>query len=350
LTIGFARRFATYKRGNLLLSDPERLKRILLDQHRPVQLLVAGKAHPNDRFGKALVQQMSQFLAQPELRGRAIFLQDYDMVLGQHMVSGVDVWLNTPLRPNEACGTSGMKVLVNGGLNVSVLDGWWDEVFDQPESGLSPGWIVGSREPGTPEELAQRDAASLFDILENHVIPEFYDRDRDGIPHRWIDRVKESMARLTPQFSATRMLHEYIEHAYVPAARAFAGRSADGAKLADELVQWHDRVSSHWSHVRIGQVRITEEANHAEFEVECWLDDIAVDSVRVELYAEGEGDHPTEVVPMQACRELPGAVNGFVFCCSMDCQRPKSDYAVRIIPHHAAAFVPLENSNIVWDH
>ncbi len=349
LTIGFARRFATYKRANLLLSDPERFKRMLLDKHRPIQLLVAGKAHPSDKFGKALVQQMAQFLTQPELRGRAIFLQDYDMVLGQHMVAGVDVWLNTPMRPNEACGTSGMKVLVNGGLNVSVLDGWWDEVFDHPNAGLSPGWVVGSREPGSPQELAERDAASLFDVLEKQVIPEFYDRDEDGIPHRWIDRVKESMARLTPQFSATRMMHEYIEHAYLPAARAYAARTADGARLACEVLQWSERVSRHWNHVRIGMQRVTQEADHAKVQVECWLDDISPESVRVELYAEAKGEFPAEKVPMQACRELPGAVNGFLFCGQVGSRRPLSDYAVRVVPFHPAAFIPLENACILWD-
>ncbi len=286
LTIGFARRFATYKRANLLLSDPNRLKRLLLDEHRPVKLLVSGKAHPNDGYGKELVQKMTRFLGQPELRGRAIFLEDYDMVLGQHLVAGVDVWLNTPLRQNEACGTSGMKVLVNGGLNVSILDGWWDEAIDFNEpTETRPGWIVGSREGGAFDDLYRRDAASVFDVLEHHVIPEFYDRDEDGIPHRWVERVKESMARLTPRFSATRMLHEYIEQAYLPAARGFADRSADGARLASELQDWNDSVRSHWSHVRIGQVRSSTEDGQTRVSVECWLDDLPANGANVQLYA-----------------------------------------------------------------
>ena len=350
LTIGFARRFATYKRATLLLSDPERLKRLLLDEQRPVQLIVAGKAHPNDGFGKELVQQMTQFLSQPELRGRAVFLEDYDMVLGQHLVAGVDVWLNTPLRPNEACGTSGMKVLVNGGLNVSVLDGWWDEAVERDDLPLRPGWIVGTRELGSVDEVRRRDAASLFDVLEHEVIPEFYDRDVDGIPHRWIDRVKESMAQLTPQFSATRMLHDYIEHAYLPAARAYAARTADDAALATEVRQWSDRIKAHWSHVRIGQVRSFDDEDARRVSVEVWLDDIPPDSVRVEFYSEPQSGGPASVVTFELAEELPGAINGFRFVGQVPDDRPVSDYTVRIVPYHPASFVPIENDCILWEH
>jgi len=351
LTIGFARRFATYKRANLLLSDTERLKQLLLDEHRPVQLIVAGKAHPNDGFGKELVQRMTTFLRQPELRGRALFLEDYDMVLGQHLVAGVDVWLNTPHRPNEACGTSGMKVLVNGGLNISILDGWWDEAVDTAETEVPrPGWIVGSREGGSFEELYQRDAASLFDILENQVVPEFYDRDEDGIPHRWVDRVKESMAQLTPQFSATRMLHEYISEAYLPAAKAYAARSADGAKLAAELLEWSDGVDSHWCHVRIGQVRSTDNEDGRHVSVECWLDDLPADGARVELYAEqGSGQAP-DIISLEQSDSLPGSVNGFHFRGVVPHDRLLSNFTARVVPHHPAAFIPVENQNILWEH
>ncbi len=351
LTIGFARRFATYKRANLFLADPDRLKRLLLDEHRPVQLVVAGKAHPNDNFGKELVQRMTRFLCQPELRGRAIFLEDYDMVLGQHLVGGVDVWLNTPLRPNEACGTSGMKVLVNGGLNVSILDGWWDEAVDFDEDDdTRPGWIVGNRQGGSFNDLYQRDAASLFDVLENHVIREFYDRDEDGIPHRWVDRVTESMARLTPQFSATRMLHEYVSGSYLPAARAYAQRAADGGKPAAELLEWNDGVNQHWNHVRLGQVRCQVEGDQQRVSVECWLDDMPENGAKVELYAEsGLGSSPA-IFELNDASALPGAVNGFVFSGLIPSDRPASDYTVRVVPHHPAAFVPIENQNILWEH
>lgn len=350
LTIGFARRFAAYKRANLLLADPIRLKRLLLDQQRPVQLIVAGKAHPNDGHGKSLVRQMTQFLSQPDLRGRAVFLEDYDMVLGQHLVAGVDVWLNTPLRPNEACGTSGMKVLVNGGLNVSVLDGWWDEAAERGDPSRCPGWIVGSREPGSTAELNARDAASLLDVLELQVIPEFYDRDEDGVPHRWVERVKESMVQLMPHFSATRMLHEYIEHAYLPAARGFAARAADGARLASELAEWNDRLRRQWNHVRLGQVRCSEESGRHRISVECWLDGIPPDEVRVELYAAATAGELPTTIEMQQSGELGGSINGFLYCGEVPGDRPPSDYTVRIVPHHPAAFVPVENHCILWEH
>ncbi len=349
LTIGFARRFATYKRADLLLSNPERLKRLLLDQHRPVQLIIAGKAHPNDGFGKALVQQMTQFLSQPELRGRAVFLEDYDMVLGQHLVAGVDVWLNTPLRPNEACGTSGMKVLANGGLNVSILDGWWDEAIDDIQGADRPGWVIGTRELGSLDELNDRDAASLFNVLEHEVVPEFYDRDADGIPHRWIDRVKSSMASLTPQFSATRMLHEYIQYAYLPAARAYSERSANDVELAKELRCWSDRLNASWNHVRIGQARYSDANGHRTATVEVWLDDIQPENVRVQLYADACADKPVSILNLQLCHELPGSVNGFVFGGEVTDSRQPSEYAVRVIPYHAAAFIPLEIQCIRWE-
>ncbi|MDA1013790.1 MAG: alpha-glucan family phosphorylase [Planctomycetota bacterium] len=351
LTIGFARRFATYKRANLLLSEPERLKRLLLDEHRPVQLLVAGKAHPNDGYGKDLIQQMTRFLSQPDLRGRAVFLEDYDMVLGQHLVAGVDVWLNTPLRPNEACGTSGMKVLVNGGLNVSILDGWWDEAVDFSEPDQSrPGWIVGSRDGGSFDELYRRDSASLLGVLEQQVVPEFYDRAEDGIPHRWVERIRESMSRLTPQFSATHMLHQYIDEAYLPAARAYAQRSADGARIATDLLEWDAGVTTHWNHLRIGQVHTTTEGDRQRVNVECWLDDLPAGGVRVELFAESASGESQEVLVLEQTRELPGAVNGFVFSGTVPQGRPVSDFTVRIIPHHPAAFVPIEDQRILWEH
>jgi starch phosphorylase len=349
LTLGFARRFASYKRANLMLVDPQRLKNMLLDKHRPVQLVVAGKAHPNDELGKALIQQVTLFLRQPELRGRTVFLEDYDMVVGQHMVAGVDVWLNTPLRPNEACGTSGMKVLANGGLNVSILDGWWDEALDGYNSSPQPGWVVGSRANGAAEDLEAVDAASLFDVLEQQVIPEFYDRDEDGIPHRWVHRVKSSMAMLTPQFSATRMLHEYIDRAYLPAASAYAARCANYAALAKEIREWTELLRSEWHHIRLGRLWYTDADGQPMAHVECWLDDIPGTAVRIQLYADAGEGLPVSIVTLQQDRELPGSVNGFVYCGLIPGDRRPSDYSVRVIPYHAGAMVPIENQCIYWN-
>jgi starch phosphorylase len=271
-------------------------------------------------------------------------------VLGQHLVSGVDVWLNTPLRPNEACGTSGMKVLVNGGLNVSILDGWWDEAVEFSDDKLRPGWIVGTRETGGYDALNTRDAASMFDVLENQVIPEFYERDEQGLPTRWIERVRRSMVQLTPRFSATRMLHQYVAESYLPAARAFASRSKDNALKAQEIRNWTDLLHSRWNHVRVGQIRWKQLDGQHEISVECWLEAIPLQSVRVEIFAERsvslQGPH---VVPLEVRRELPGSIQGYIFAgrLSGDC-RP-DEYTVRIVPHHADAYVPAECNCILWD-
>ena len=216
LTLGFARRFATYKRPNLLLHDPERLLQLLANPKRPVQLIIAGKAHPADQAGQVLIQEWTHFIRRPEARPHVIFLSDYDMNLTEHLVQGVDVWLNTPRRPWEACGTSGMKVLVNGGINLSELDGWWAEAYT-PEV----GWALGDgREHGDDPAWDAVEADALYELLEREVIPEFYARDEQGIPTAWVARMRESMARLTPRFSANRTVRESAEQHCLPALPA----------------------------------------------------------------------------------------------------------------------------------
>ena len=217
LTLGFARRFATYKRPNLLLHDPERLLRLLTDSQRPVQLVLAGKAHPADQPGQDLIRQWTRFIQRPAVRGHVVFLSDYDMHLTERLVQGVDVWINTPRRPWEASGTSGMKVLVNGGINLSELDGWWAEAY-APEV----GWAIGDgKEHGDDPAWDAAEAEALYDLLQREVIPEFYARDANGLPAAWVARMRESMARLTPRFSANRTVREYIERHYLPAAAAY---------------------------------------------------------------------------------------------------------------------------------
>src|SRR5277367_2025268 len=214
LTLGFARRFATYKRPNLLLHDPERLARILTNQQHPVQLVLAGKAHPADQAGKDMIREWIHFLRRPDIRQHAVFLVDYDMLLAERIVEGVDVWINTPRRPWEACGTSGMKVLPNGGLNLSELDGWWAEAYN-----AEVGWALGDgNEHGDDPAWDAAEASQLYDILEHEVIARFYDRDDNGLPGKWIAMMRESMARLTPEFSANRAVREYTEKYYLPAA------------------------------------------------------------------------------------------------------------------------------------
>jgi starch phosphorylase len=214
LTIGFARRFATYKRAGMIFTDTERLARLLTDADRPVQLIFAGKAHPADRPGQAVIQEIFGRTRAPEFRGRVFILEDYDMRIGRFLVQGVDVWLNNPRRPLEASGTSGMKAAMNGVVNVSVLDGWWDEGWTGDN-----GWAIGGREP-LQDEAAQdwADAMELYRILESEVVPEHYERDASGLPARWVERMRRAMATSLWNFASTRMLHEYTEHLYLPAA------------------------------------------------------------------------------------------------------------------------------------
>jgi starch phosphorylase len=228
LTLGFARRFATYKRPNLLLHDPGRLLRILKHPQRPARLILAGKAHPADLAGQALIQEWTRFIRRTEASPPVIFPADYDMLLAERPVQGVDVWIDTPRRPWEACGTSGMKVLVNGGINLSELDGWWAEAFT-PEV----GWALGDgEEHGDDAAGDAADAEALYERLEQEVMPEFYPRNAQGIPSAWVARIRESMTRLTPRFSASRTVREYTEPHYLPAASAYRGRAADHAATA----------------------------------------------------------------------------------------------------------------------
>ncbi len=252
LTLGFARRFTSYKRPNLLLHDSERLLRILTDPRRPVQLIIAGKAHPADLAGQAMIQEWTRFIRRTEARNQVIFLSDYDMLLTGQLVQGVDVWINTPRRPWEACGTSGMKVLVNGGLNLSELDGWWAEAF-RPEV----GWALGDgREHDDDPAWDAAEAETLYDLLEQEVIPEFYTRDENGIPTAWVARVRESMAQLTPRCSANRTVREYTEQHYLPAAAAFRERAADKGAVGKQVVDWQQALKQRWARLRFGEVKV----------------------------------------------------------------------------------------------
>jgi starch phosphorylase len=222
LTIGCARRFATYKRVDLILSQPERLMKLIEDPHRPIQIIFAGKAHPRDDDGKRLLQRIAQFSYTDACRKRVVFVENYDYNVARHLIQGVDVWLNTPRRPLEACGTSGQKVLLNGGLNLSVLDGWWGEAYDG-KNGFAIGHGGMHNDPGVQY---QRDAAYLYETLENEVIPLYYQREADGIPHQWIKRMKYAIQNLGWRFSADRMVKDYTERFYLPAANATSAETA----------------------------------------------------------------------------------------------------------------------------
>ena len=344
LTLGFARRFATYKRPNLLLHDPARLLRILTNAGRPVQLIIAGKAHPADLAGQALIQQWIQFIRQPAVRPHAIFLSDYDMHLTGRLVQGVDVWLNTPRRPWEACGTSGMKVLVNGGINFSELDGWWAEAY-VPDL----GWALGDgKEHGSDPAWDAAEAGVLYDRLENVVIPEFYNRNEQGVPIAWVARMRESMARLTPRFSADRTVREYVGQHYVPAAAASQSRMADKGTRARQMVEWRQEVERKWGAVRFGERTLKTGAGQHVFGVQVWLETLAPQALRVELYADGVNGGPPVRLEMTRLHPLAGATGGYAYSATVGADRPPTDYTVRLMPHCDGVAVPLEEARILW--
>jgi glycogen phosphorylase len=344
LTLGFARRFATYKRPTLLLHDPARLLRLLTNPQHPVQLIIAGKAHPADQAGRAMIQEWMRFIRRPEARPHVIFLSDYDMLLSERLVQGVDLWINTPRRPWEASGTSGMKVLVNGGLNLSELDGWWVEAYT-PEV----GWALGDgQEHGDDPAWDAAEAEVLYTLLEREVVPEFYARDAEGVPTAWVARMRESMARLTPRFSAGRTVREYTERYYLPAATAYRQRAADQGALAARVLDWQRTLARHWGTVHFGDLQVETSAGQHLFQVQVYLDELEPHAVRVELYADGrDGDAPVRQ-EMARGEPLVGAVHGYLYSARVPATRPAGDYTPRVVPHHPAAAVPLEAAQILW--
>jgi starch phosphorylase len=344
LILGFARRFATYKRPNLLLQDPERLLRLLTDSRRPAQLVIAGKAHPADRAGQDLIREWIRFAHRPEARRHVVFLSDYDMLLTEHLVQGVDVWINTPRRPWEACGTSGMKVLVNGGLNLSELDGWWVEAY-RPEV----GWALGDgREHGDDPDWDAAEAQALYDLLEGKVIPDFYTRDERGIPRAWVAKMRESMSRLTPQFSANRSVCEYTERYYLPAAAAFRKRGEANGDLGRRIVAWRSELDKGWPDVRIGEIRVEPSDEFNVFNVQVYLGKINPGKISVELYAEGtDGSGPVRET-MARVRTLEEKRGGYLYQARVSRDRPASDYTPRILPYFKDIAVPLEAAHIRW--
>ncbi len=339
LTLAFARRFAAYKRPNLLLADPERLARILTDKQRPVQLLLAGKAHPADLEGQGMLKQWSDFIHRPDVRPHVVFLADYDMLLTERLVYGADVWINTPRRPWEASGTSGMKVLVNGGVNLSELDGWWAEAY-QPDI----GWAIGDGQEHHDDPAWDHvEADELYSRLESEVIPEFYNRNEAGIPTAWVARMRESMARLTPQFSANRTVRQYVEEHYLPAAAAYHERSATCADFASGLLGWQHALATHWPHVHFGGATSETADGAYTFEVQVYLDELDPEAVRVELYAD-----PDVRQVMTRGQQLVGSANGYLYTARVPADRPASDYTPRLVPYRAGARVPLEAPQILW--
>jgi starch phosphorylase len=309
LTICFARRFATYKRASLLFRDPDRLARLVDDERRPVQIIIAGKAHPLDVPGKEVLRSVVNESQRPGLRDRIVFLEDYDMHVARYLVQGADVWLNVPRRPLEASGTSGMKAAVNGGLNLAVLDGWWAEGYT-PDS----GWAVGSGEQyEDPEENDAVEAEALYTVLEREVIPAFYSRDRSGRPREWTTMMTAAIRNAGGRFSTGRMVREYAERAYLPAHARATRLAAGGGRAAEELARWRDRMEAAWPDVAVrsevranGSVAVGSEL---AVEVVATLGALTIDDVRVEVVA-GPPDGQGGIVPRRVVSGIHEAAAG----------------------------------------
>ncbi len=340
LTLGFARRFVSYKRPNLLLHDPQRLIRILKNAQYPVQLIIAGKAPPFDEAGKEMIQQWIQFIRQHRLHDHVAFLSDHDMFLTEQLVQGVDVWINTPRRPWEACGTSGMKALVNGGINLSVLDGWWAEAYT-PEV----GWALGDgKEHEDDIRWDAAEAGALYDLLEQKVVPEFYSRNENGIPEKWIERMRKSMAILTPQFSANRTVREYTEKYYLPAAKNYLKRSANKGEQGVRITNTQHELNNSWNAIQFVEVKTRKTEKGYLFTATVFLNGTDPDKILVELYADGKNGEAEHI-------KMGGQLlenNHALYKAEVITSRPAGDYTVRIIPSYENISVPLENHLILW--
>lgn len=336
LTLGFARRFASYKRPDLLLKDENRLLRILTNNEKPVQLIIAGKAHPADGVGHSLIKKWMDFIRNTDARFKVIFLSDDDMLLTEHLVQGVDLWINTPRRPWEACGTSGMKVLVNGGLNLSELDGWWAEAYT-PEV----GWALGDRqEHGDDPNWDMTEANTLYDLLEKEVVPLFYDRDSKNIPIKWINKIRESMAQLTPRYSSNRTVREYTEKFYLPASELYRKRTNNNSSIAKQIVEWKSALEKEWPKLKFGEVKIKNVGERQKFEVLVYLGELKNEFVKVEIYSNGlikEMDY-----------QGTDSKKWSTFSTEVSTELPAKDFTPRIIPQFDGIALPLEAPQILW--
>ena len=358
LTIGFARRFATYKRATLLFRDVERLARILGDKDRPVQLIFAGKAHPQDNPGKELIRQIIHLARRQEFRNRVVFIEDYDMNVARYLVQGVDVWLNTPRRPHEASGTSGMKATANGALNLSILDGWWAEGYT-PET----GWAIGGGEEYRDDQFDYQDAVesnAIYDLLEKDIVPLFYDRGRDGLPRGWIAKMKAAISHHARVFNTNRMVGEYSELCYVPAARRVK-RLMEGetsAGRAKALAAWKSKVSAQWGQVRIEGVTAEQPAgqdlkvgDQLQVQAQVLLGMLKPTDVAVELFY-GPLDAEGQIVESHAVPMLIAQSKGegvYVFAGAIPCHSSgRYGYALRILPHHEDLGSPFEMGLVLW--
>lgn len=340
LTIGFARRVPTYKRLTLMLRDPDRLKGLLLHPTRPVQLIIAGKSHPADDKGKSLIQQMVRFADDPQVRHRIVFLPNYDIAMAQYLYPGCDVWLNNPLRPFEACGTSGMKSALNGGLNLSILDGWWDEWFDGEN-----GWAIPTADGvEDPEHRDDLEAAALYDLIEGQVAPRFYHRDDEsGLPGRWLEMVGHTLQTLGPKVLASRMVKDYVEQLYTPAARAGWALDGSGYPGARDMAAWKSRVRGSWPQVRVDHVESSGVSDAPQvgdvISVRAFvsLDGLASDDVQVQVVhgrvSESDELADTQSVALAHAETYEGGRHRFEGDLRLS-RTGAFGYSVRVLPDH----------------
>ncbi len=350
LTIGFARRFATYKRATLLLRYPERLLALLRDRERPLQIVFAGKAHPQDDQGKALIHDIIYFARANGLEHRIIFLENYDIAVARHLVHGVDVWLNTPRRPLEASGTSGMKVLPSGGLNLSILDGWWDEAY---APGL--GWAIGrGKTVGDEKTQDDRDAASLYDALEKHIIPLFYTYDDGKLPRRWIARMKDSIAELVPRFNSNRMVKEYCQDYYSESLDRCHRLTSNDCTAVKELAEWHRRIRSYWNGVSVTALkspaaRRIESGTEQEIVAQVTLGQLAPEDVEVQAYFGPLRPDGTVAFAGTLTLEPEVGNDGTVYRGKLTFpESGRYGYSLRVIPYHPLLSNSLKLGLVRW--
>jgi starch phosphorylase len=351
LTIGFARRVPSYKRLTLMLKDPDRLKALLLDADRPIQLVIAGKSHPADDGGKQLIQQMVKFADDPEIRHRIAFLPNYDIGMARYLYWGCDVWLNNPLRPLEACGTSGMKSALNGGLNLSIRDGWWDEWFDGQN-----GWAIptadGVQDHDRRDEV---EAQAIYELLDRQVLPRFYERDPDGVPTRWVEMIRDTLRETGPKVQATRMVRDYVRQLYVPAAGAARAMAAGGYQAARSEASWRAHVLENWSGVRVAHVEATgvgetpEIGGGIDLRAEVELPGLTPSDVLVEAafgrVDDADGLHQVTTVPMEH-ENTEGSRHWFTATVPLT-RTGAFGYTVRVLPHSENAAGPAELGVVV---
>jgi starch phosphorylase len=346
LTVGFARRVPSYKRLTLMLKDPERLRALLLDPERPMQLVIAGKSHPADDGGKQLIQQMVSFADDPELRHRIAFLPGYDIGMARYLYWGCDVWLNNPLRPLEACGTSGMKAALNGGLNLSIRDGWWDEWFDGQN-----GWAIPTADGvADADRRDEVEARAIYDLLGNQVLPRFYERGANGVPARWVEMVRHTLRETGPKVQATRMVRDYVQDLYVPAAGSSRAMAQEGYTPAREEASWRSHLLSHWSTVRVAHVEATgakdtpEIGSSLALRAEVELPDLTPADVTVEAaygrVDDADGLHEVTTVPM-AHEHTDGSRHWFTATLPLE-RTGAFGYTVRVLPHSEHLADPAE--------